>query len=323
MADAKNRLRIPALWQHFGFGGEPKTSCRCPWRDDHKPSFSVHPAGNLFHDFATGESGDQVDFFQRASGLPQKEACREFMEIAGGSIISTPPPPITPRTEPARLKPSFPDFGKGSPADVRHLSALRSISADAVKLVQARGLLWFTTLKDCPAWIVTDCARLNAQARRMDGKLWEHIEAKAYTLPGSWAAWPIGIKEAQPFPVIAFCEGGPDLLAAFHFIDCEGRERDCATVAMLGAGLDIHEDGLPLFAGKRIRIFGHDDDSGAGDNAVDRWAWQLTRAGADVDAFDFAGLVKTDGSPVKDLNDCASICADDFEANRELWRLIP
>ena len=38
---AKQRLRIPALWVHLGFSGEPKTSCRCPWRDDHKPSFSV------------------------------------------------------------------------------------------------------------------------------------------------------------------------------------------------------------------------------------------------------------------------------------------
>jgi hypothetical protein len=122
------------------------------------------------------------------------------------------------------MKPGFPDFSKGTPADIRRLAALRHLSPEAVTLALARGLLWFAALKGCAAWLVTDRARLNAQDRRMDGKLWEYIRAKAYTLPGSWAAWPVGIMEAQPFPAIAFCEGGPDLLAACHFIVCEARE---------------------------------------------------------------------------------------------------
>ena len=41
-----------------------------------------------------------------------------------------------------------------------------------------RGLLRFAGWKDAPAWIVTDAARVNAQARRMDGKPWPGIAAK-------------------------------------------------------------------------------------------------------------------------------------------------
>lgn len=31
--------------------------------------------------------------------------------------------------------------------------------------------------------------------------------------------------------------------------------------------------------------------------------------------------MRDDGAQVKDLNDLTRICADDFEANRELWSL--
>ena len=79
------------------------------------------------------------------------------------------------------------------------------------------------------------------------------------------------------------------------------RDVKCAPVAMLGATLKIHPQALPLFAGKRVRIFGHDDESGR--SAVERWAAQLASVGADVDAFSFEGLTQIDGKPVKDLND--------------------
>ena len=50
LADAKARLNIRGLWQHFGFDGEPKASCRAPWREDHKASFSVKDDGSLWND---------------------------------------------------------------------------------------------------------------------------------------------------------------------------------------------------------------------------------------------------------------------------------
>lgn len=324
LADAKARLNIHRLWIHFGFAGKPSASCHSPFREDTKASFSVNLPGTLWNDFATGEAGDAVDFFQRATGLPQKDACRKFVELAGGSFTPT-PRVARPQCPPADAKPKpvFPDFTKGTPGDFQHLARLRNIGREGLEWASERGLLWFATLKDYPAWIVTDTARVNAQARRMDGQQWEHIGAKAYTLPGSWASWPIGITEAQPFPAIVLCEGGPDFLAAHYLALWEQasqpsqRDAQCSPVAMLGANQRIHPDAFPMFAGKRIRILGHDDEAGRA--GVERWAAQLSSAGADVDAFNFAGLRQGDGKPVKDLNDSLLTDATSFaQAERML-----
>lgn len=196
LADAKARLNIHGLWLHFNYPGQSSASCRCPWREDHKPSFSVNADGTLFNDFATGDAGDAVDFFQRASGLSQKEACRKFIELAGGHITAT-PRAARPQCQPAEAKPkpAFPDFRRGTADEINHLARLRNIGREGLQFAGERGLLWFATLKDCPAWIITDAARVNAQARRMDGQQWEHIGAKAWTLPGSWAAWPLASRK--------------------------------------------------------------------------------------------------------------------------------
>jgi hypothetical protein len=325
LADAKARLNIHDLWRHFGFDGEPKASCHSPFRDDNKPSFSVSADGTLWHDFAIGEAGDAVDFFQRASGLSQKDACRKFIELAGGHF--TPAPQVArpqPRPAKARPKPVLPDFITGNVTDFNRLASLRNIGREGLEFASARGLLWFATLKNCLAWIVTDAARVNAQARRMDGQAWEHIGAKAWTLPGAWASWPVGITEAQPFRTIALCEGGPDLLAAHYLAMCEQashpakRDVQCSPVAMLGASQRIHADALPLFTGKRVRIFGHDDEAGRA--AVERWARQLASVGADVDAFSFAGLRQVDGNPVKDLNDALLMDTTSFV---QVERMLP
>ena len=301
LADAKARLNIHGLWPHFGFPGKPTASCRCPWREDHKPSFSVNADGTLWNDFATGEAGDAVDFFQRASGLSKQDGCRKFIERAGGHFAPA-PRAAQPRSADAKPKPVFPDFITGTADDFKQLASRRNIGREGLQFASERGLLRFAPLKGLPAWIVTDAARMNAQARRMDGQQWQHVGAKAWTLPGAWAAWPIGITEAQPYPAIALCEGSPDLLAAHYLALWEQtthhtkRDVQCAPVAMLGASQRIHADALPMFAGKRVRIFGHDDDAGRA--GVERWAAQLASVGADVDAFSFVGLVQTDGKPV-------------------------
>ena len=249
-----------------------------------------------------------------------------MVRLAGGGFAPSPlPRPSLPVPLASSCKIDLGHTSSGSHADWRTLANLRHLSPEAVSLAVRRGLLRFGRHAWHRAWFVTDATGHNAQARRLDGLLWSEIGGKkAWTIcaPGN-ASWPVGAKEAAAFSSIAFCEGGPDMLAALHFILAEGRESDCAAVAMLGAGLAIHREALALFAGKRIRIFGHSDASGTGEKAVARWAEQLTRACAEVDAFRFAGLLKADGSPIKDLNDCTSVCADDFEANRDLWTLMP
>lgn len=199
------------------------------------------------------------------------------------------------------------------------LATLRGLSVEGVRLAAERGLIRFGMFRTRLAWFILDASQRVIQARRLDGQPWAQ-GVKAWTLPGSQAAWPVGIGGARDFAHIALCEGGPDLLAACAFMLAEGRERDVAPVAMLGGCARIHADALPMFAGKRVRIFAHLDETG--DTAANRWAEQLADAGATVDAFSLAGLSRSDGEPIKDLCDLAAIHADDFEAHRCLWELF-
>src|SRR5437660_6987360 len=89
IAQAKQRLTIPDLWHTLKLPGEPKRSCKSPFRDDKHPSFSVSADGLLFNDFGTGEAGDAIDFLQFATGLAREAACKKFIELAGGRA-STP-----------------------------------------------------------------------------------------------------------------------------------------------------------------------------------------------------------------------------------------
>jgi hypothetical protein len=203
------------------------------------------------------------------------------------------------KTSPPEILALAAKLREGTEADLSALAALRGLSVEGVALASARGLLRFGRYHGQGAWFILDASRRNACARRMDGHLWTTIRKKSRLLRGSRAAWPVGIGEARVFPNILLCEGAPDLLAAFHFIVAQSRAADCAPVAMLSGNYYIPADALPLFTGKRVRIYTHDDETGYA--AASRWAAQLTGR-ADVDAFSFAGLHTREGQPVKDLN---------------------
>ena len=325
LAEAKLRLPIHTLWKHFNFPGELKKTTRCPFHDDTHESFSVDPTGTLWNCFAGCGGGDSVDFYERATQLPHRDACRAFTALAGGSC--TPPRrPVVARdtdTDKASNRKRWPEFldpltGQQCTAWREDLCKLRTLSAEGVRLAAERGLLHFCAWKSAPAWVITDSARVNAQARRLDGQPWPAIGAKAQTLPGSLAAWPIGTHESKPYPVILLVEGGPDLLTGFHFIHAHRRAKDTAVVAVLGASNVLASDSVALFAGKRVRIMVHADD--AGRNAAEDWTKQLRTVGATVDAADFNGLRKADGTNIKDLNDLTSI---DPKQSHEIENLIP
>lgn len=318
--EAKDRLGIPDLWRRLGLPGTPAPTCRCPWREDRRPSFSITPNGRLWHDFTTGKGGDAVDFLAHALGVPDGIAVRRFREMADGLAVHI--PAAMPVQEPTPRRPFIPPaWHEGSTMDRAALARIRAVRIEAIRIAVERGLVRFGEWRGRRSWFVTDPAGRCAQARRLDGQPWEEIEAKAWTLPGSQATWPAGIGAADRFPVVALVEGGPDLLAAIHFAWCEGAEDRTAPVAMLGAGLRIAADALPQFAGKRVRLFPHADP--AGHEAGERWALQLSSVGAVVDAFRISGLRMRNGGPAKDLNDLTQVHPDDFEEHRALWSLMP
>lgn len=307
---AKEKLTIHDLWRHLDLPGEPKVSCCSPFREERSPSFSVSADGKLWNDFGAGEGGDAIDFYQTATGLSRREACRRFIELAGGRVSDT-PPLVQRRTAAPQVRqaPVLPSMHRGSRAEMEAIASLRNLSVEACMIADEIGLLRFGAWKGEAAWFVTDDDRKSAQARRTDGRQWEGIGAKAQTLPGSWAKLPVGHECIGGYPFICLVEGGPDLLAACHFIHKEGREGDCCPVGMLGASMLIDAEALPSFSGRRVRIFPDADQAGLG--AAKRWAKQLAGVGAQVDAVNLSGLRKADGSPIKDLNDCTQIHPDD------------
>ena len=316
---ALDQLRIPQLGAMFYPDWRAGKSCKSPFREDQNASFSVFDNGSRWRDFSTGEHGDAADFVAMACGLSPDDGARRLIELAG----VLPAAPVRQSSagredeeaERARKRSAWPAFEKPSGAEIRAISGLRCLSPEGVGIVADRGLLFCCDSGEGRAWVVTDATRRKAQARRMDGKPWERVGAKAWTLPGSGAAWPIGLREASSFPAVALCEGGPDLLGAVHLAWCSGVASDIAPVSVLGAANRIPDDALALFAGRRVRIFGHADEPGQA--AAARWAGQLAGVGADVDGFDLGGLLQSSGAEVDDVCDFSHLDVDEWERHRD------
>jgi hypothetical protein len=242
---------------------------------------------------------------------PAGEAHRKrIFELVGVQDRFRPLPRCAPATP--KPMPRIPDLRPLTIGEMAAVATLRGWHWFAgLELLTQRGLLWhgevFDDKRTWPAWTITDNTRRNAQARRLDGLPWSGIgSAKAKSLPSSDPSWPIGAAEVGNRPFVLLCEGQPDFCSSLLVAWFEGLPVDLvAPICMTGAGNSIHTDALPSFAGKHVRIAVHDDN--AGRKAGERWAGQLYRAGAArVDWFDFSGLTKRDGQPVKDLADFAA-----------------
>lgn len=164
-----------------------------------------------------------------------------------------------------------------------------------------------------PCWVITDEARWVAQFRKLSGEPWtsrkdpERKPWKADTC--GTGTWPVGASEIGDRGAVLFVEGGPDMLAAYHFLHLFRKLGEVAVVGMLGSS-NIAASALPFFKGKRVRIMAHadtvrEDGSRPGIESAYRWQEQLRGAGAAVKAFDLSGLVRADGQAVKDVNDLA------------------
>jgi hypothetical protein len=327
-AQIKQRISIPSLWRYHNLPGEPEPGGRChsPFYQDNNPDFFISRNGSWFKDWGEPDhKGDVITFEQLARGCTRGEAIIKLRELANlpqaaCNTLKVKPVQFSPPKELQPLKLDLLQWGTRD--DRKQLAALRGFAPEALEIATAAGLLRFATLRGSRAWIVTDKTRCIAEARRLDGKAWQHIcGAKVWTLPSGNKKWPLGILEAQNCRAIALVEGSADFIAACHLIWAEERF-DVAPVAMLGASMSIHPVALPFFRGKHVRIFPHyDADRFKGFDAARKWDAQLRSVGAIVDCFNCSGLTRNNGEAVSDLNDLCSVDSDQWQ--QEIRELMP
>jgi hypothetical protein len=280
---------------------------KCPLHDEHHgAAFVVFDDGHWKCFGKCGKSGDVIDLEQALGGGTLTDAAGRLTGSDEQRPANSTGDSKQRKTNTLRLT----NIEPCGEEDLQQISKLRAISIEGLRLASERKLLFsYAYPHQGPCWLITDDARRNAIARRLDGKPFGDLDPetdevrrrKSTCIWGSEANWPIGIAQSTGFRAIALCEGAPDFLVAFWLAYAGAVETLVAPVCVTGASCRIHEDALPLLRGKRIRIFGHADE--AGQKAIQKWADQLESVQAKVDGFDFSGLVKTDGSPVKDLND--------------------
>lgn len=318
--ELKERYRIPDAWQDLGLEGTPAKSCKAPWRDDRKPSFSVYDDGRRYRDFSTGDEGDVISFVMMSCGWGFKDAVEWIEERAGINheieMNSNPLPRLHRKSslEEKRKELKLPELDEGSPEEIVQLAKSRGLWEYAVEIALKLDFLRFGRVCGSRSWILRDESGRIAEARRLDGKPYGAYkglpERKAHTIAGSQKSWPLGLS-AKPgtYPdetAILLVEGGPDYLAAFDFM-ARKRVSNMQPIAILGKTNRIDKNALTELSGKRVRMFPHTD----GMCAAETWANQLNDVGCEVDAFTFDGLVRCDGRPVTDLNDLLLVSKED------------
>jgi hypothetical protein len=310
----KRVITIPILAEKLYPGWEFTVgrACHSPWRTDTHTSFYISPDGMLWHDKGLGKGGNVFHFYMASIGCDKRQAFKDLLAIAGGDNLSSSPIAQAAPGAAEKRPQHHPSLETPTVEELTTISKLRSIKLAALQLAADEGFLFTATLKNLRSFILTDQTRRCYLARKMDGTLWEHNGCKAYTLSGSQASWPLGILESSLYPAIAVTEGVPDFLSAFHLALAFGVDTLVAPVCMSGGSVSIPGEALPHFAGKRIRIFPHNDE--AGQAAAQRWTEQLTEI-ATVDQFTFTGLEMIDGKAVKDLNDLLRISGGSYRRN--------
>jgi hypothetical protein len=195
--------------------------CLCPFHEERKASCVITPALGLFHCFGCGAGGTVIDYHALKRGISVKDAIRELRNRVGG--IEQPPSRKLMRSprkqKPEQLTPlNLDDLKRGTKDDICRLARLRSLSREGLTVAQNEGVLRFATLCGQRAWIITDSVHVVAQARRLDGGRWEHLDdaPKAWTLRGGRASWPVNVLKVPDRPKAVLLEGGADLLLAYH-----------------------------------------------------------------------------------------------------------
>lgn len=281
-------------------------------------SFNVNLRTGIFGDWATDNKMRRgpVMYWMAVRGVDFHTAVREFVAWRSGQAGI----PLTgycgSEIKKRKKKVLFPTgLGQPSEKDCGILWQSRAIGIEATRIAARRGLLYsFDDKLNGRCWLYTDQRRRCGLRRRLDNKpfrLSNGSQPKVACCPGSDMRRPIGYQEAESFPYLGIVEGAPNALSLLAHACASGVETHVAPICMPCAGANFTESSLAYLQNKRARIF--IDDDKAGQEAAERWAIQLQQANIVVDGFSCAGLLRTNGRPVKDLNDVLEVDYESWE----------
>ena len=325
---------MPTLMRRIGLGDYATTSCQSPFRKDAAPSFGIFqaPSGDwLFKDHATGQTGDELHLLALYLGRDANSDFQYLLEqyaFYAGQSREADGHAGGPAKQVTTSKPAvdLTNYRAGGADEIRELANARPYYREGLNWASGRGVLNFGEIGGNPVYVVTDCTKKLAEARRIHGKTF-HQGNKSHCLKGSSKSWPIGILEAKSYPNIALVEGVPDFLHAHAAILHEqsnhyaSTDVSCAPVAMLGASCNIAEEALEHFNGKHVTLFPHVDQ--AGKEAAQRWGDQLYHAGVqDILVFELDGAITEQRKPVNDLYDTYCLSTESLKANPSLRRMF-
>jgi hypothetical protein len=316
---AKDRLRIQELWHLLNLPGEPKRYCKSPFRDEKRASFSIFADGRTAIDYGTGEIFDGPRVLAKARGLSKGEALREFVRLAEGEVPNDYSHNIHRSSTEYRTtittKPDLSKFHTSHYDDLTTVARDRHLDFAAIKRAHELGCLRFGRVCGFQSWLLSDPAGWCAEGRRFGRLLYPAFGdlpgRKVHTIKNSLKSWPLGLgvdgSIIERTSLFVLLEGGPDYLAAWHFILRANRE-DILPITLLGRAIHgVHPDALGLLAGKKLKFFPHVDPDGGGLRMVTLLSHQLRSVGCRPTYFDLEGLRAMDGGPIKDLNDLVSV----------------
>ena len=322
VSEIKSRLTIFDVSDMLGLRLQGKGNLyHSPFRDDKKPSFSISKNGQLFNDFATGDKGDLITFYKLATNTDTTQAIKDLARITHvektpyKAVYTTKHRNIPTRESNPQKKPNIPHL-TWNKSYATQLQSLRGYSVESQRIAYERKIFGFCEYFNNPAWIVKDIADNVAQARRIDGQLWEWKDnkVKSLTLKNSDCTTPAGFYSIGTNKHIILCEGSTDLLAVFHFAWINDCIDDIEILAMLGASQHINRNCLDVFVDKKVLIF--PDCDTAGNKALKTWSDQIKLYAKKVFYFDFKGFHTATGDPVKDLSDFIKLDYDEWEQCR-------
>lgn len=314
--EAKRRVPLSVAARNLGLSDllRPNGVQRSPLREDRNASFSV-TADTLWHDFATGDGGDVVDFIALATSCDRGSAIRRLLAMAGladGSPLPpvrlAPPPPV--RREPIRDRLRGLDLREPTVGELGEIGNQRRWSVFAgLEIASRRGLLRIANVPHgsslVPSWILTDNARKTAWARRLNGKPWQftHGESKANSLRSD-PDHPPGLADviSSDRHTVVIAEGEPDALAALTLAWGAGVADRIGVICLTGAARPLPPGVCASLVGRRVRILRQFDPPGPNGKrtshaAAAAWTRSLTEAAVAADCLSLDGL------PVKDLAD--------------------